>query len=281
MSQYYHIRVNENVKIGNDLPIVLISGPCQLENRKHALEMAASLIDITKKLDIPFIFKTSFDKANRSSIKSKRGMGLEKALPVFQEIKDRLGCPILTDVHTEEQCEPVAKVVDILQIPAFLCRQTDLVVSVAKTGKIVNVKKGQFLSPLEITNVIKKIEETGNKNILLTERGVSFGYNTLIVDPRSIPIMSKTGYPTVIDATHAVQQPGGLGEATGGDRVFAPVIARSAVANGVGAVFIETHNAPDKAPSDGPNMIPLDEMYNLLKVLKQLDAVAKKNPLKL
>jgi 2-dehydro-3-deoxyphosphooctonate aldolase (KDO 8-P synthase) len=239
------------------------------------------LVEITKKLDIPFIFKTSFDKANRSSIESIRGIGLEKALPIFKEVKDRFGCPILTDVHTEAQCDPVANVVDILQIPAFLCRQTDLVVSIAKTGKTVNVKKGQFLSPWDITNVIKKIEGTGNKNILLTERGVSFGYNTLIVDPRSIPIMSKTGYPTVIDATHAVQQPGGLGDATGGDRLFAPVIARSAVANGVGAVFIETHENPDKAPSDGPNMIPIDEMYDLLKVLKKIDGVAKKNPIKI
>lgn len=281
MKKQHHVRVSDGVTIGNDLPFALIAGPCQLENREHALEMVAALVDITDELEIPYVFKTSYDKANRTSVNSERGVGLEKALPIFKEIKDRFGCPILTDVHTEEQCEPVSYIVDILQIPAFLCRQTDLVMAIAKAGKTVNVKKGQFLSPWDITNVIRKIEGAGNKRILLTERGVTFGYNTLIVDPRSIPIMSKTGYPTVIDATHAVQQPGGLGSSTGGNREMAPVIARSAVSNGVGAVFIETHNDPDNAPSDGPNMIPLNQMYDLLKVLKQLDEVAKKNPINL
>jgi 2-dehydro-3-deoxyphosphooctonate aldolase (KDO 8-P synthase) len=281
MKKQHHVKVSDGVTIGNDLPFALIAGPCQLENREHALEMAASLVDISKILDIPYVFKTSYDKANRTSANSNRGVGLEKALPIFKEIKDRFGCPVLTDVHTEGQCEPVSTIVDILQIPAFLCRQTDLVVAIAQTGKTVNVKKGQFLSPWDITNIIEKIEGAGNKNILLTERGVSFGYNTLVIDPRSIPIMSQTGYPTVIDATHAVQQPGGLGSSTGGDREMAPVIARSAVSNGVGAVFIETHNDPDNAPSDGPNMIPLNQMNDLLTVLKQLDEVAKKNPINL
>jgi len=281
MRKQNHVKLNDNVIIGNDLPFSLIAGPCVLENREHALNIASSLVEITKELNIPFIFKTSFDKANRSKIDAKRGIGLEKALPVFQEIKDRFGCPVLTDVHTEKQCEQIAKTVDILQIPAFLCRQTDLITAVAKTGKVVNIKKGQFLSPWEITSVVTKVEKTGNKKILITERGVAFGYNTLIVDPRSIPIMSLTGYPTVIDATHAVQQPGSLGDTTGGDRKMAPIIARSAVSNGVGAVFIETHENPDKAPCDGPTMIPLDQMYDLLKVLKQFDDVAKKHPISL
>ena len=274
----HHIKINEKITIGNDLPFTLISGPCQLENREHALFMVKSLIEITNELNIPFVFKTSYDKANRSSGISERGIGLEKALDIFQEIKEAFNCPILTDVHSEAQCEPAAAVVDILQIPAFLCRQTDLVKAIASTRKIVNIKKGQFLSPWDVKNIIDKIESTGNHKILLTERGVSFGYNTLIVDPRSIPIMAKTGYPTVIDATHAIQQPGGLGNATGGDREMAPIIARSAIANGVAAVFIETHNDPDNAPSDGPNMIALDQMHDLLNVLKQLDKIAKENP---
>ncbi len=277
-SKIHHIRINKNITVGNDLPFVLIAGPCQLENRDHALLIVKALDEITNELRIPFIFKTSYDKANRSSGNSERGIGLEKALDIFREIKETYGCPVLTDVHAEGHCEPVARVVDILQIPAFLCRQTDLVKAVANTGKIVNVKKGQFLAPWDVKNIIAKIESTGNHKILLTERGVSFGYNTLIVDPRSIPIMSKTGYPTVIDATHAIQQPGGLGNATGGDREMAPIIARSAVANGVGAVFVETHNDPDNAPSDGPNMIALHQMAELLRVLKQLDRIAKENP---
>ena len=281
MTEQHHVKVTERITIANDLPFTLIAGPCQLENRDHALSMAEALVDMTRELDVPFVFKTSFDKANRSSVTSKRGVGLEKALPIFREIRERFGCPILTDVHSEEQCEPVADVVDILQVPAFLCRQTDLVVAIAKTGKTVNIKKGQFLSPWDMTNVIQKIESTGNRNITLTERGVSFGYNTLVVDPRSIPIMAKTGYPTVIDATHAVQQPGGLGKTTGGDRELAPVIARSAVSNGVGGVFIETHQDPDHAPCDGPNMIRLDQMANLIRVLKLLDAVAKEHPIRL
>ncbi len=279
MKKLYNIKVNENVIIGNDLPFALIAGPCQLESRDHALFMAKSLVDITNDLNIPYVFKTSFDKANRSSGHSKRGIGLEKAIDVFREIKERYGCPILTDVHTAAQCEPVSAFVDILQIPAFLCRQTDFVVAVSKMDKPVNVKKGQFLSPWDIQNIIDKIEGAGNHKILLTERGVSFGYNTLIVDPLSIPIMSRTGYPTVIDATHAVQQPGAFGKTTGGDRKMAPIIARSAVSNGVGAVFIETHNDPDNAPSDGPNMIRLDEIYDLLKVLEEIDNIAKKNPI--
>ena len=274
----HHIKINDKITLGNNLPFTLIAGPCQLENRDHTFMMIQKLIEITSELNIPFIFKTSFDKANRSSGNSERGIGLEKALDIFYEIKETIGCPVLTDVHSETQCEPIATMVDILQIPAFLCRQTDLVKAVAKTGKAVNVKKGQFLSPWDVNNIIEKIESTGNHNILLTERGVSFGYNTLIVDPRSIPIMAKTGYPTVIDATHAIQQPGGLGNATGGDREMAPIIARSAIANGVAAVFIETHDNPDHAPSDGPNMIALNQMHNLLKTLKQLDEIAKKNP---
>lgn len=279
MKKPHHVKVNEKVIIGNDLPFALIAGPCQLESRDHALFMAKSLVEITRELNIPYVFKTSYDKANRSSGKSKRGIGLEKALDIFKEIKECFGCPILTDVHSEAQCEPVSTVVDIMQIPAFLCRQTDLIVAIAGTGKTVNIKKGQFLSPWEIPNIIEKIEGTGNHKILLTERGVSFGYNALIVDSRSIPIMAKTGYPTVIDATHAVQQPGGLGDSTGGDREMAPIIARSAVSNGVGAVFIETHNDPDNALSDGPNMIRLDKMHDLLKVLKEFDNIAKKNPI--
>jgi len=263
MKKPYHLKVNDNVIIGNDLPLVLIAGPCQLENRDHALFMTKSLVKITNELNIPFIFKTSYDKANRSSGTSERGIGLEKALDIFREIKESFNCPILTDVHTEAQCEPVSTIADILQIPAFLCRQTDLVTAVARTGKVVNVKKGQFLSPWDIQNIIDKIEAAGNHQILLTERGVSFGYNTLIVDPRSIPIIAKTG----------------LGGATGGDREMAPIIARSAVSNGVAAVFLETHNDPDNAPSDGPNMIALDQLSDLLKTLKQLDKVAKKNPI--
>ncbi|MEJ2542979.1 MAG: 3-deoxy-8-phosphooctulonate synthase [Calditrichaceae bacterium] len=274
----HHIKINDCITLGNDLPFTLIAGPCQLENRNHTIFMIKELTEITNELNIPFILKTSFDKANRSSGNSERGIGLEKALDIFREIKESFSCPVLTDVHSEAQCEPVAAVVDILQIPAFLCRQTDLVKAVASTGKTVNVKKGQFLSPWDVKNIVEKIESTGNHKIMLTERGVSFGYNTLVVDPRSIPIMAKTGYPTVIDATHAVQQPGGLGNATGGDREMAPIIARTAVANGVAAVFIETHDNPDNAPSDGPNMIALDQMKELLKLLQQLDKIAKENP---
>jgi len=271
-----HVNIAPHVTFGNDLPMVLIAGPCQLESRDHALFMADNLANITAKQNVPFVYKTSFDKANRTRLNAPRGIGLEESLPIFQEIKEQFGCPLLTDVHTAEQCDPVAEVVDILQIPAFLCRQTDLIVAASKTGVTVNVKKGQFLAPWDMVHIVKKIEESGNNNILLTERGTSFGYNALVVDPRSIPIMAQTGYPTVIDATHAVQQPGG--GSTGGDRRLAPLIARCAVANGVAAVFIETHDDPDHAPSDGPNMIPVDQMEGLLEVLMRFDDLAKEHP---
>ena len=264
-----------NLSISNNYPFTLIAGPCQLENEEHAISVAGKLKEITQKLDIGLIYKTSFDKANRTSIKSKRGAGLENSLPVFDKIRKNLGIPVLTDVHTIDQCEIISKHVDVLQIPAFLCRQTDLLVAAAKTGKIINVKKGQFLAPWDMINVTKKIEESGNKNILVTERGASFGYNTLVSDMRSLPIMAKNGYPVVFDATHSVQQPGGLGEKTGGQREFVEYLARAAVAVGVAAVFMETHPDPDNAPSDGPNMVPLSEMPNLLKQLVEIDKLIK------
>ena len=263
------------LNISNSGPFTLIAGPCQLENEKHAMDIARKLKEITQKLNIGLIYKTSFDKANRTSIKSKRGAGLEKSLPVFDKIKKDLGIPVLTDVHTIEQCEIVSKHVDVLQIPAFLCRQTDLLVAAAKTGKIINVKKGQFLAPWDMENVTKKIEETGNRNILVTERGASFGYNTLVSDMRSLPIMAKNGYPVVFDATHSVQQPGGMGDKTGGQREFVEYLARAAIAVGVAAVFMETHPDPDNAPSDGPNMVPLSTMPNLLKQLVEIDRLIK------
>jgi len=263
------------LKISNSSPFVVISGPCQLENEKHALEVATKLKEITQKLNIGLIYKTSFDKANRTSLKGKRGAGLEKSLPVFDKIRKNLDIPVLTDVHSVEQCEIVSRHVDVLQIPAFLCRQTDLLIAAAKTGKIVNVKKGQFLAPWDMVNVTKKIEESGNKNILVTERGASFGYNTLVSDMRSIPIMSKNGYPVVFDATHSVQQPGGMGDKSGGQREFVEYLARAAVAVGVAAVFLETHPDPDNAPSDGPNMVPLSKMSNLLKQLVEIDKLIK------
>jgi len=263
------------LKISNSSPFVVISGPCQLENEKHALEVATKLKEITQKLNIGLIYKTSFDKANRTSLKGKRGAGLEKSLPVFDKIRKNLDIPVLTDVHSVEQCEIVSRHVDVLQIPAFLCRQTDLLIAAAKTGKIVNVKKGQFLAPWDMVNVTKKIEESGNKNILVTERGASFGYNTLVSDMRSIPIMSKNGYPVVFDATHSVQQPGGMGDKSGGQREFVEYLARAAVAVGVAAVFIETHPDPDNAPSDGPNMLPLSKMPSLLKQLIEIDRLVK------
>jgi 2-dehydro-3-deoxyphosphooctonate aldolase (KDO 8-P synthase) len=253
----------------------LIAGPCQLENEKHALDVADKLKEITQKLKIGLIYKTSFDKANRTSLKGKRGAGIDKSLPVFDKIRKNLGIPILTDVHTIDQCEIVSRHVDVLQIPAFLCRQTDLLIAAAKTGKIINVKKGQFLAPWDMTNVIKKIEDSGNKNILVTERGASFGYNTLVSDMRSIPIMAKNGYPVVFDATHSVQQPGGMGDKSGGQREFVEYLARAAVAVGVAAVFIETHPDPDNAPSDGPNMLPLSKLPSLLKQLIQIDKLVK------
>lgn len=270
-----HIVTVNTLNIANTLPFTLIAGPCQMESRNHALEVCGRVKEITDRLGISFIFKTSFDKANRSSITGKRGLGLAAALPVFEEVKKAYGCPVLTDVHEREHCAEVANVVDVLQIPAFLCRQTDLLVAAAATGRAVNVKKGQFLAPWDVKNIVDKLEAVGCKNILLTERGASFGYNTLVVDMRSLPIMAATGYPVVFDATHAVQQPGGLGGASGGQREFVPVLARAAVAVGVAAVFMETHPDPDNAPSDGPCMMRLDEMEPLLARLKALDALVK------
>jgi 2-dehydro-3-deoxyphosphooctonate aldolase (KDO 8-P synthase) len=264
-----------NLSISNNSPFTLIAGPCQLENEKHAISVAEKLKEITEKLKIGFIYKTSFDKANRTSLKGKRGAGLENSLPVFDRIRKDLNVPVLTDVHTIDQCDIVSKHADILQIPAFLCRQTDLLVAAAKTGKIINVKKGQFLAPWDMVNVTRKIEETGNNNILVTERGASFGYNTLVSDMRSIPIMRKNGYPVVFDATHSVQQPGGMGDKSGGQREFVEYLSRAAVAVGVAAVFIETHPDPDIAPSDGPTMVPLSKMPDLLKQLVEIDKLIK------
>ena len=264
-----------NFEISNNSPFTLIAGPCQLEDEKHALKISTELKNITNDLKINLIYKTSFDKANRTSLKGKRGMGLEKSLPIFDKIRKELNIPILTDVHTAEQCSMLADHVDVLQIPAFLCRQTDLLIAAAKTGKVINVKKGQFLAPWDMENVIKKIEESGNKNILITERGASFGYNTLVSDMRSLPIMAKYGFPIVFDATHSVQQPGGMGEKSGGQREFVPYLARAAIAVGVGAIFMETHEDPDNAPSDGPNMVPLHEIKDLLKKLKEIDNLIK------
>jgi 2-dehydro-3-deoxyphosphooctonate aldolase (KDO 8-P synthase) len=264
-----------NLSISNSKRFTLIAGPCQLENEKHALDIAEKLKDITKKLDIGLIYKTSFDKANRTSLAGKRGSGLEKSLPIFDKIRNDLKIPVLTDVHTIDQCQIVASHVDVLQIPAFLCRQTDLLIAAAKTGKIVNVKKGQFLAPWDMINVIKKLEDSGNNNILVTERGASFGYNTLVSDMRSLPIMAKNGYPVVFDATHSVQQPGGMGEKSGGQREFVEYLARAAIAVGVAAVFMETHEDPDNAPSDGPNMVPISKMPSLLKQLVEIDKLIK------
>ena len=264
-----------NFEIANDKPFTLIAGPCQLENEEHALKISSELKKITTDLGINLIYKTSFDKANRTSLKGKRGMGLDKSLPIFDKIRKEVGLPVLTDIHTAEQCSIVAKHVDVLQIPAFLCRQTDLLIAAAKTGKIINVKKGQFLAPWDMANVIKKIEESGNKNILITERGASFGYNTLVSDMRSLPIMSRFGFPIVFDATHSVQQPGGMGEKSGGQREFVPYLARAAIAVGVGAIFMETHEDPDNAPSDGPNMVPLNDVKALLKKLTEIDKLVK------
>ena len=265
-----------NLNISNSDTFTLIAGPCQLEDEKHALHVASELKKITEKLNIGLIYKTSFDKANRTSLKGKRGAGLEKSLPVFDKIRKDLNLPVLTDVHTIEQCSVVSKHVDVLQIPAFLCRQTDLLIAAAKTGKIINVKKGQFLAPWDMVNVTKKIADSGNTNILVTERGASFGYNTLVSDMRSLPIMAKNGYPVVFDATHSVQQPGGQGESSGGQREFVEYLARAAVAVGVAGVFIETHQDPDNAPSDGPNMVPLNKLENLLKQLHDIDNLIKK-----
>ncbi len=274
MTKQKHIKVG-NVTFGNDLPFVLIAGPCQMESRAHALEMAHALTEITSKLGIGFIYKSSFDKANRTSLNSKRGFGLKNSMPVFAEIKEKYGCPVLTDIHTEQQCADVAEVIDILQIPAFLCRQTDLLIAAAKTGKVVNVKKGQFLAPWDMKNVAAKVSESGNDNILLTDRGTCFGYNTLISDMRGLATMAETGYPVIIDATHSIQQPGGQGGTSGGQRELVPVIARASVAVGVAGVFMETHEDPDNAPSDGPCMVILKELPALLKQLIAIDKVIK------
>lgn len=265
-----------DLTVSNDLPFTLLAGPCQLESKEHALDLCGKIVEITKELHIPYVFKASFDKANRTSIKGARGVGLEKAMDIFDSIKKTYGCPIVTDVHEPYQCAEVAPHVDVLQIPAFLCRQTDLVVAAAKTGKTLNIKKGQFLAPWDMKNVVGKADEAGNPNVMVTERGASFGYNTLVVDMRSLPIMAQqTGCPVVFDATHSVQQPGGNGTSTGGQHEFAPVLARAAVAVGVAAVFIETHQDPDKSPSDGPNMIALADLKGVLEELTALDKIRK------
>ena len=264
-----------NLEIGNNLPFTLIAGPCQTENLDHSLMICEKIKKITDQLNINFIYKSSFDKANRSSISGKRGLGLEKTLPIFEEVKKTFDCPILTDIHNEQQCDLVHDSVDILQIPAFLCRQTDLLIAAAKTGKIINVKKGQFLAPWDMNNVVKKLEESGNNQILLTERGASFGYNTLVSDMRSLPIMAKTGYPVIYDATHSVQQPGGLGGSSGGQREFVETLARAAIAVGVAGLFVETHQDPDNAPSDGPCMLKLENLEEFLTLIKRFDEVTK------
>ncbi|HEY3639013.1 MAG TPA: 3-deoxy-8-phosphooctulonate synthase [Rhizomicrobium sp.] len=265
-----------SVEIGNHLPIVLIAGPCQLESRAHAFEMASALQALTRKAGVGLIYKTSFDKANRTSGGSQRGLGLEASLPIFAELRESLGIPLLTDIHEKSQCGPVSEVADVLQIPAFLCRQTDLIVAAAETGRTINVKKGQFLAPWDMKNVIGKVTGAGNPNVLVTERGASFGYNTLVSDFRALPIMARFGAPVVFDATHSVQQPGGQGDSSGGEREMVPYLARAAVAVGCAAVFMETHQDPDHAPSDGPNMVRLSDMPALLDELVEIDRIAKK-----
>lgn len=276
------MKANPSVKIGNvtlanDAPIAVFAGPCALESREHALEMASALKEIAGRLGIGLVYKSSFDKANRTSVDSERGLGLHDALPIFAEIRESLGLPVVTDVHEPEQCAAVAQAVDVLQIPAFLCRQTDLLVAAARTGKVVKIKKGQFLAPWDMKNAVAKVVETGNPNVLLTERGASFGYNTLVSDMRALPIMAETGCPVIFDATHSVQQPGGQGATSGGQREFVPVLARAAVAVGVAGLFIETHQDPDKAPSDGPNMVPLKQFEQLLGDLMKIDALIKRS----
>ena len=272
---------NRTVRIGqvsfaNDAPFTLIAGPCQMESRDHAFAMAGALKEICDRLGLGLVYKSSFDKANRTSLSGKRGIGLDEALPVFADVKNEFGLPVLTDVHTAEQCGIVAEVVDVLQIPAFLCRQTDLLIAAARTGRVVNVKKGQFLAPWDMKNVLAKITESGNPNVLLTERGASFGYNTLVSDMRSLPIMAEMGAPVIFDATHSVQQPGGQGGSSGGERRFVETLSRAAIAVGVAGLFVETHQDPDNAPSDGPNMVPLDRMEEMLERLMAFDAVAKR-----
>ncbi len=264
--------------VGNDRKITIIAGPCAMESHDHALEMATALKEIAEKFDIGMIYKSSYDKANRTSVASERGIGRDEALPIFAEIQETIGLPVVTDVHSAEDCAPVGEVVDVLQIPAFLCRQTDLLIAAGSTGKALNIKKGQFLAPWDMANVVKKVESTGNTNIMLCERGASFGYNTLVSDMRSLPIMAQTGYPIIYDATHSVQQPGGEGSTSGGDREMAPVLARAAVAVGVAGVFMETHQDPDNAPSDGPNMIYLNQLAGIIEMLLEIDAVSKENP---
>jgi 2-dehydro-3-deoxyphosphooctonate aldolase (KDO 8-P synthase) len=273
------LRIRDTV-IGNDRPLAVIAGPCQLEGRDHALMIAETMARICAAQGAPFVFKASYDKANRTSLSGRRGLGREEGLRVLSEVRDAVGCPVLTDVHGPDHCAPAAEACDILQIPAFLCRQTDLLLAAGATGAAVNVKKGQFLAPWDMANVAAKIESTGNDRILLTERGASFGYNTLVADMRSLPILARTGYPVIMDATHSVQQPGGQGTSSGGQREFAPVMARAAVSLGIAAVFIETHEDPDRAPSDGPNMIPLDRMEALVASLVAFDRLAKADPLR-
>ena len=271
----------DQLSIANDRPITLIAGPCQMESKDHAFEICGALKELTKRLGLQFIYKTSFDKANRTSLKSQRGIGFEKGMQVFSDLRNQLGVPMLTDIHLPEQCEEMAQVVDVLQIPAFLCRQTDLLIAAAKTGKALNVKKGQFLAPWDMKNVANKISESGNENIMLCERGTSFGYNALVSDMRALPEMKKTGYPVIFDATHSVQQPGGLGGTSGGDRRMVPVLARAAVSVGVAGVFTETHQDPDNAPSDGPNMIKLSDMPEFLETLMAFDKIAKERPVEI
>jgi 2-dehydro-3-deoxyphosphooctonate aldolase (KDO 8-P synthase) len=275
LSEHRSFQIGD-LEIGNDLPFVLIAGPCQIESRAHALEMAAGIREICTDLDIPVIYKSSFDKANRTSASAARGIGMAAGLEILAEVRSLYAMPVLTDVHSPEQCAPTAQAVDVLQIPAFLCRQTDLLLAAGETGAAVNVKKGQFLAPWDMVHVAAKIASTGNQRVMLCERGTSFGYNTLVNDFRGLPIMAQTGYPVVYDATHSVQQPGGQGASSGGQREFAPILARAALAVGVAAVFIETHQDPDRAPSDGPNMIPLREMHAVLSRLKAFDTLAKK-----
>jgi len=265
-----------DINVANNRPLALIAGPCAMESRAHALETAQALVEMTAAIGMPLIYKSSFDKANRTSVNAPRGIGLSSALEIFAEIKTRFGCPVITDIHEADQCAPVGEVVDVLQIPAFLCRQTDLLLAAAATGRAVNVKKGQFLAPWDMANVAAKLMSTGNDRILLTERGASFGYNTLVSDMRALPVLAETGCPVVFDATHSVQQPGGQGTSSGGERRFVPVLARAAVSIGVAAVFIETHEDPDRAPSDGPNMVPLAQLPALLADLQAFDALAKR-----
>ncbi len=274
MTKIRHVQIGK-VRFGNDRPLALIAGPCALESRAHAMEMCGALTELTNKLGIGLVYKTSFDKANRTSLKGARGMGMKKGLPILAELREKFGCPVLTDVHEPDQCKPTAEAVDVLQIPAFLCRQTDLLIAAGETGRAINVKKGQFLAPWDMQNVVAKIAATGNHRILVCERGASFGYNTLVSDMRSLPVLAETGYPVVFDATHSVQQPGGQGTATGGERRFVSVLARAAVAVGVAGVFMETHRDPDKAPSDGPNMVPFKAMPALLQRLMAFDKLAK------